>query len=161
VKARFVRSRRLLVAAAVVLVIGSAAGSRPQPLELGSDAPAAITLGTPVPTGVMSTLQRACFDCHSDHTRWPWYARLPVASHLIERDVTQGRRQLNWSHWAEYNPFTRVDTLDKVCELASTGKMPPWQYQLVHGDARLSTRDVTELCAWAQQEAARLLEAGS
>jgi hypothetical protein len=109
----------------------------------------------------MSTLRRACFDCHSDHTRWPWYASLPVASHLIERDVTQGRRQLNWSHWTEYNPFTRVDSLDKVCELASTGKMPPWQYQLVHSEARLSALDVTALCMWTQQETARLLAGGS
>jgi hypothetical protein len=116
---------------------------------------------TPVPTPVMATLHRACFDCHSDETRWPWYARLPVVSHLIVRDVTEGRGQLNWSHWAEYNPFDRAAMLDKVCEVASTRKMPPWQYRALHSDARLSRDDISALCAWAEQEAFRLVQGGS
>jgi hypothetical protein len=106
----------------------------------------------------MSTLRHACFDCHSDQTRWPWYARLPVASHLLARDVNEGRGQLNLSRWDEYNRFDRADMLDKMCERASSGKMPPWPYRMMHSEARLAANDITALCAWTEHEAERLVE---
>jgi len=109
----------------------------------------------------MSTVRRACFDCHSNDTRWPWYSALPVASWLIERDVTAGRGQMNFSLWTHYNPFDRADMLDKICRLAISRKMPPLPYRVLHSAARLSDIDVAELCAWSRQEATRLVEGGS
>jgi hypothetical protein len=116
---------------------------------------------TTVPEPVMSTLRRACFDCHSNETRWPWYSRLPVASWLIERDVTTGRGQLNFSRWAEYSKSVRVDLLDKLCERVTAGQMPLRPYLMLHGEARLSTADVAMLCEWSGSEATRLLQGGS
>jgi hypothetical protein len=155
------RRWRVLVAALVMLAIGSAARSRPPEAVVGADPSLSLNVRTPVPAAVMSTLRRACFDCHSDETRWPWYAALPIASHLIERDVTEGRGQLNLSRWTQYNPFDRADLLDKICQRASTGQMPPWQYRMMHSDARLSETDVTALCDWSQREAQRLVQGGS
>jgi hypothetical protein len=51
--------------------------------------------------------------------------------------------------------------LDKICERASTGKMPPWQYRIMHSEARLSPTDIAGLCDWSQREAARLVQGGS
>ncbi len=116
---------------------------------------------TAVPAAVMSTIHRACFDCHSNETRWPWYSKLPVASWLVERDVNEGRGQLNFSRWAQYNPFDRAGLLDKVCELATAGKMPLPRYLMLHHDARLSPTDIDQLCAWSQTEATRLVQGGS
>jgi hypothetical protein len=109
----------------------------------------------------MSTVRHACFDCHSNETRWPWYSALPIASSLIERDVREARGQINFSRWTEYNPLDRADMLDKVCELAANRKMPPLPYRMLHSKARLSERDVDELCAWSRREAMRLVEGGS
>ncbi len=153
--------RRALVAVLLILVIGSAARSRVSMPEVQVDSSAGLGVRTAVPQAVMSTLRHGCFDCHSDETRWPWYAQLPIASHLIEHDVEQGRGQLNWSHWGEYNPFDRADLLDKVCMRASTATMPPWQYRMLHPEARLSAREIDELCAWSEQEASRLIKGGS
>jgi cytochrome c len=144
------------VAAVVMLAIATAARSRPTPPVAEADLSASLSLRTPVPAPVMSTLRRACFDCHSEETRWPWYARLPVASRLIERDVTEARGQLNLSRWTRYNPFDRADMLDKMCQRASSGAMPPWQYRIMHRQARLSATDVATLCGWTQSEATRL-----
>jgi hypothetical protein len=155
------RLKRTLVAALVMVAIGSVARSRPNQPAVGADPSASLTVRTPVPAPVISTLRRACFDCHSDETRWPWYAALPIASHLIERDVTEGRGQLNLSRWTRYNPFDRADMLDKICMLASSGKMPPWQYRVLHPGARLSAADLTSLCIWSQHEATRLVEGGT
>jgi hypothetical protein len=138
--------------------IGSAARLRPKQAVVGVDPSVSLNVQSAVPAPVMSTLRRACFDCHSEATHWPWYAPLPVASHLIERDVREGRGQLNMSRWTQYNPFDRADMLDKMCQRASNGRMPPWQYRLMHPGARLSEKDVAALCTWTQDEAARLVE---
>jgi len=156
-----VRLRRALVAAVVMVGIGSAAGSRSNQPVGGAHPSASVNVRMPAPSHVMSTLRRACFDCHSDETRWPWYAALPIASHLITRDVTEGRGQLNLSRWREYNPFVRLEMLDKMCQLASNSTMPPWQYRILHSDARLSTTDIGALCVWSQREANRLLQGGT
>ena len=152
---------RVLLAALAMLAIGSAARSRSHETVVGADASSSLIVRTPVPAPVMSLLRRACFDCHSDETRWPWYAALPIASHLIERDVTEGRRQLNLSRWMQYNPFDRADMLDKICQRISSGAMPPWQYRLMHSDARLSRTDIRALCEWTQLETERLVRGGS
>ena len=152
---------RVLVAVLALLAIVSAARSRPHEMVVAADPSSTLTVRTPVPAIVMSTLRGACFDCHSDETRWPWYAALPIASHLIERDVTEGRGQLNLSRWTQYNPFDRADMLDKICQRISNGAMPPWQYRVMHSDARLSRTDIRALCEWSQQEAERLVQGGS
>jgi hypothetical protein len=151
----------VLVAVLAMFVIGSAARSRFRQPDIPAAPAAAVNLQTPVPAPVLSTLRRGCFDCHSDHTRWPWYSALPVVSWLIERDVKEGLGQLNFSRWAQYNPFDRADMLDKVCALAANRKMPLLPYRLLHSEARLSATDVAELCAWSRREAARLVEGGS
>ena len=146
------------MATLLVVAVGSVARSRSEREVVSADPSASFTGRTPVPAPVTSILRRACFDCHSDETRWPWYATLPLASSLIERDVKDGRGQLNLSRWMQYNAFDRADLLDKMCQLASAGRMPPWQYRLMHRDARLSAKEVATLCAWSQEEANRLVQ---
>jgi Haem-binding domain len=142
----------------LIVVIGSAARSHSRLPDTAADPAAGIDADTHVPAPVMSTLQRACFDCHSDHTRWPWYASLPVASWLLERDVRNGRGQMNFSRWAHYNRFDRADLLDRACELAARGDMPLRPYRFMHREARLSEADIKALCTWSRDEAARLVE---
>jgi hypothetical protein len=113
-----------------------------------------------VPPPVLATLRRACFDCHSRETRWPWYARVAPASWLVAHDVTGGRRQIDFSSWSRYNPYDRADMLDKMCDMTMKGRMPMWQYRLIHREARLTPREVTALCAWTDAEAARLVQGG-
>lgn len=155
-----VRHGRLILAGLLmlILVIASAARSHSGLRGSAADPAAGIEANAAVPAPVMSTLRRACFDCHSDQTHWPWYSSLPVASWLLERDVTQGRGQMNLSQWARYNRFDRADLLDKACELAVKRDMPLRPYRLLHREARLSEADISALCAWSRQEAARLVE---
>jgi hypothetical protein len=95
----------------VVVAIGSAARSRSRQRDVQSDS-AASSMRILAPAPVMSTLRRACFDCHSNETRWPWYSTLPIASWLVEGDVKEGRGQINFSRWGQYNPFDRADMVD-------------------------------------------------
>ena len=53
---------------------------------------------------LQAVFRRSCFDCHSNETRWPWYAHVAPISWLIARDVHKARRRLNFSHWSELDP---------------------------------------------------------
>jgi hypothetical protein len=76
----------------------------------------------------------ACFDCHSNETVWPWYSNIAPMSWLVQRDVDEGRRHLNLSTWPSGKG-------SQMAEMLSSGKMPPFQYQLAHPEARLSDAD--------------------
>ncbi len=85
---------------------------------------------------------RACFDCHSNESRWPWYSNVAPASWLVQRDVDEGREQLNFSEW------TRVfREAEEAAELAGEGEMPPWFYLPLHPEAKLSESERAELVA--------------
>ena len=98
-----------------------------------------------------AVLRRACYDCHSNETRWPWYSRVAPASWLTARDVREGRAELNFSTWNEYSTQQRVKKIKESWEKVAEGEMPPWFYLPAHRDARLSAEDRVLLRDWARQ----------
>jgi hypothetical protein len=85
--------------------------------------------------------QRACFDCHSNQTRWPWYSNIAPVSWLVYRDVTEGRMHINFSDWNRPKK-QHVDEFQKVLQKNS---MPPANYLLLHPEARLSPAEKQKL----------------
>jgi len=83
---------------------------------------------------------RACFDCHSNETVWPWYSHVAPLSWLTQRDVDKGRRKLNFSQWDSPQKEAR-----ESAKAVRTGKMPPWFYSAVHPDSRLAPAEVQAL----------------
>ncbi len=77
--------------------------------------------------------KRACFNCHSNETAWPWYSQIAPISWLTERDVKKGRRHLNFSEWNKPHP-----TGDEIAEQIESGAMPLWFYLPMHPEARLT-----------------------
>ena len=77
--------------------------------------------------------ERACFDCHSNLTEWPWYSNVAPISWLITHDVNDGRRQLNFSEWDR--PQREADGAAREVQ---RGSMPQWYYVLLHPSAGLS-----------------------
>ena len=105
-----------------------------------------------VPNTVRPVLERACLDCHSNETRWPWYNRLPMVSWLIQDDVKKGREHLNFSTWTGNTRHqATANQIQEICDAVSDGGMPPRRYRLLHPDAGLSERDKNNFCAWADQ----------
>lgn len=101
---------------------------------------------------VHAILQRACKDCHSNDTDWPWYSRVAPMSWMLARHVEQGREKLNFSEWG----FARrsANEIAEICDAVSNNSMPLPGYLLVHGEARLSPQDVNVICSWADEAAA-------
>lgn len=101
------------------------------------------------PDEVKAVLKRACWDCHSNQSVYPWYSRVAPASWLVHRDVVDGRRHLNFSEWSQV-PADRRERKQKRCwKEASEGDMPPWFYLPLHSEAQLSEADRKTLEAWA------------
>jgi hypothetical protein len=87
--------------------------------------------------------KRACFDCHSNETVWPWYANIAPASWLVTFDVREGRHHLNFSDWRQGQ--REGEDISKVREVVEEGEMPPMRYRLMHAEARLSSWQKTLL----------------
>ena len=80
---------------------------------------------------------RACFDCHSNLTKWRWYSNVAPVSWLIQKDVDGGRSQFNFSEWNRPQDVSIGDVVDSI----RGGSMPPWFYTLPHPSASLSSAE--------------------
>ena len=106
-----------------------------------------------------SILDRACRDCHSNETRWPWYSHVAPVSWWLADHVGEGREHLNLSDWAKYDARREDRKLDEICEQVTKKQMPIRGYPFMHPQARLTDQDVRTLCAWTE-EARRSLSSG-
>jgi hypothetical protein len=96
-------------------------------------------------------LVRACGNCHSNRTDWPWYSHVAPVSWWIERHVREGRERLDLSQWETYSPWQRRDKLESICGLISTGRMPPRLYTSMHPEAKLTETDKKAVCTWVKE----------
>jgi hypothetical protein len=110
----------------------------------------------PPPSQITALLHSACYDCHSDETKWPWYSRIAPMSWLVADDVKGGRERLNFSDWPRALPERAAKRLERISEEVDDKEMPPAKYTLLHPEARLTAGQREQLIHWADQEAARL-----
>ena len=98
---------------------------------------------------VRAVLRDACYDCHSNETRWLWYSRVAPASWLIARDVRVGRAHLNFSEWDAMPEKKRVHRLKEIVSTVKSGEMPLWFYTPLHPEAVMSAEQKQLLVGWA------------
>ncbi len=108
-----------------------------------------VTGSLQTPPEVEAILRRACYDCHSNETVWPWYSHLAPVSWLLHRDVVEGRRHVNFSEWNTVPADKRARRIKNVAQQAKQGDMPPWFYLPMHPKAHLSDEDRAVLQRWA------------
>jgi Haem-binding domain len=90
--------------------------------------------------------QGACYDCHSNLSKRWWATKIAPASWLAQNDENGGRHALNFSEWDRPQA-----ALDRVAEAVQSGSMPPLQYKLLHGSARLSSTERAQLVEGLRQ----------
>ncbi|HKW15058.1 MAG TPA: heme-binding domain-containing protein [Candidatus Krumholzibacteria bacterium] len=84
--------------------------------------------------------KRACYDCHSNETVWPWYSHVAPVSWQVMSDVVKGRHEMNFSEWDKPQ-----DEADHAAKMVTRGKMPLPKYLLLHPEARLSQAEKDSL----------------
>jgi hypothetical protein len=104
---------------------------------------------------VASIFERACYDCHSSKTRWPWYSQIAPVSWFLVSDVNDARKKLSLSDWGSYDQKKKATKLQEICEEIEKDDMPLTSYVLLHPQAKLSGSDRKLLCDWAKLEGKR------
>jgi hypothetical protein len=104
-----------------------------------------------VPQEVQGLLGRACGDCHSNRTVWPWYSRVAPISWVVADDVTQGRRHMNFEDWEGQQDAKQAnDHLIDVCKELMAKGMPPFSYRIAHRELQLKTQEISVVCIWSR-----------
>jgi len=103
------------------------------------------------PDNVASILKRSCYDCHSNHTKFPWYSSIAPVSWFTKHHVKEGREKMNFSKWNSYDDEQKVKYLNKIPKAVENDKMPLPSYLIIHKDAKLSDEDKKALSDWASE----------
>ncbi|SDR68073.1 heme-binding domain-containing protein [Opitutus sp. GAS368] len=123
----------------------------PTPRNTGpTEGPASLAAREKVSGQVKAMLQRACYDCHSDNTKYPWYAAVQPVAWWMNQHVTDGKAELNFSDFARYDTKRTVRKLQAVADEVRDHGMPLASYRLMHPEARLTDAEIALLAKWAE-----------
>ena len=111
-----------------------------------------------VPNNISSILKSACYDCHSNETKYPWYASIAPLKWLIYSDINKGRKELNFSDWNTISKEEKADILDDISTIILEEEMPLKKYILFHSEAKLSLKDRENISNWADLTLENLYE---
>lgn len=101
------------------------------------------------PAPVKAILKASCYDCHSNETVYPWYSKVAPVSWLVARDVSAGRRHLNFSTWDRYDAGRRQRIVRHALKEVRDGEMPPWFYVIQHPEGKMTPEKQAVLEDWA------------
>ena len=143
------RRKKILVAIAVVLVVIKFI----RPAKNISDLNGLNEIGKHynVPENVQTILKQSCYDCHSNNTRYPWYANIqPVGWWIHYSHVNDGKGHLNFSEYGGYTEKKAKHTFEEITDEVREGEMPLGTYTFLHPDAKLSADQTKTLLDWAE-----------
>ena len=112
-----------------------------------------------VPDTLARIFLNSCYDCHSNHTHYPWYGSIAPVSWYINKHVVEGKAHLNLSSWGIMDKAQKISKLDEICEECSDGAMPLKSYLWVHRSTALGPQEIEAICEWAEQEAMEIMSA--
>lgn len=113
-------------------------------------ATANITAKYHTPDDVKQLLAVGCYDCHSNNTRYPWYAKLQPVDWWLTDHVKDGKKDLNFDVFTTYSPRKQYRKLEETIDLVKKDEMPLNSYTWIHKDAVFTQQQKDALVAWAQ-----------
>lgn len=146
-----------MIKTSLLLVIGIFAALQFFRPEKPGTTPAAPTANdflvrrTPPPV-VREMLRNACYDCHSNQTRYPWYTEIQPAGWFMAQHIRDGKRVLNFSEFERLPAKRMRKKLENCIDVVSEHEMPLKSYTLIHRDARLNDEQIKTFVAWAEDE---------
>jgi hypothetical protein len=99
---------------------------------------------------------RACNDCHTNKTIYPWYANVQPAGWFLKDHINEGREELNFSKFNTLETKKKVRKLEEICSEVESGQMPLPSYLWIHRDASLTESERQAICSWTKSEIAKL-----
>lgn len=123
---------------------------RGTPPEVTMDNPDDLIANSQISSEVSTLLRSACYDCHSNETRYPWYSYITPVSWSIFDHISHGREEVNFSDWASLRKSKKVRILKDVVDEVGEGKMPLDSYTIMHSEAKLTKEQRDLLVDWAE-----------
>ena len=102
-----------------------------------------------VPVNVQNILYKACYDCHSNNTTYPWYAEVQPAAWWLDDHIKEGKKELNFSEFASFRLRRQFHKLEEITEVVKDKEMPLESYTVIHSDADLTQEERETLVSWA------------
>ncbi len=113
--------------------------------------PTDITHYVTVPDTVMHILQRSCYDCHSNHTVYPWYVNINPVGLWLKNHIDDGKRAINFSDLSSFDKRKLNHRLGDIAEEVESGDMPLSSYTLIHRYAKLDSNEINLIKQWTVQ----------
>lgn len=140
---------------AILVIIQFLRPARNQSTQLSAND---ITRHYTVPDTISAILKRACNDCHSNYTTYPWYTNIQPVGWWLQHHVNEGKAELNFSEFASYAPKRQAHKLEECADQVKDDEMPLNSYLWVHANARLSAHDKELLMNWANSLRAEIVK---
>lgn len=102
-----------------------------------------------VPSNVQGLLRTACSDCHSNNTRYPWYANIQPMGWLLADHIKEGKAALNFDEFGSYSKRRQLSKLKSIAGSVKDGSMPITSYTWMHPNAKLSAENKALIIDWA------------
>lgn len=102
---------------------------------------------------IAAIIKSACYDCHSNQSKYPWYSNVAPVSWLVKNHINEGREHFNFSEWGSYSAEDRKDILKECAEEVEAGVMPMKAYVLLHAEAKLSSEQKKKLVSFFNENA--------
>lgn len=140
--------KKIAIGVAVLLIIIQFFGVKENINPLASEN--SIVQHYDVPDNIQNILKTSCYDCHSNNTNYPWYSKIQPVKWWLANHVNEGKEKLNFDEFYSYSTKRKLHKLDEVIETIKDNEMPLKSYMLIHGDAKLTVNDKSELEAWVK-----------
>lgn len=111
---------------------------------------------TKPPEDVHIIMQNSCFDCHSNHTKYPWYNNITPVNFWLAHHVDDGKEHFNMSKWNEYSLKQKSHKMEELIEMVEDHEMPLQSYTWGHPEARLSDEQIKSVIDWAKKVSLKL-----
>jgi hypothetical protein len=140
--------KRILLILLVILVI--AQFFQPEKNNGVATAATDITHSVQIPDNVMGMLKKSCYDCHSNHTEYPWYNHITPVNWWLRNHINEGKRELNFTVFNNYSYRRKNKKLEEIEEQVEKHEMPLSSYTLIHTDAKLNDDQRKAIIEWTK-----------
>jgi hypothetical protein len=117
-----------------------------------------ITHTVAVPDTIAAILKTSCYDCHSNHTNYPWYNNITPVNWWLRNHVEEGKRELNFSTFNTYTFKKKAKRLEQTATMTKKDEMPLPSYLWIHGEAKLTDAQKEMLAVWARTAREQVLQ---
>ena len=138
--------RKILILLAVIFL--AIQFIRPARNNGSMEGTADITHYVKVPDTVMSILKTSCYDCHSNHTVYPWYVNINPVGLWLKSHIDDGKRGINFSDLSGFSKKKLDHRMKDIVELVDSGEMPLSSYTIIHGYAKLDSNQIKIIRDW-------------